>query len=150
MELTSESFCFKVQLINGPKEAEMFYKLCTDYPVILDDKIRQSISSNTYLSIETRFIHLLQPSFNNKLLLIKDKESQPSIRLGTGTVVSQSWATLDNKQQQAIHGVCDELIQQHEFEIAAAIIDAIMQSVDMFSKDKTDADIVLYLASANG
>eukprot|EP01083_Nonionella_stella_P117187 348853_1 len=150
MELTSESFCFKVQLINGPKEAEMFYKLCTDYPVILDDKIRESISSNTYLNTKPIFIHLLQPSFNNKLLLIKDKESQPSIRIATGTVVGQSWATLDNKQQHALQSTCDALIQRHEFHIAASIINGIMQSVNMFSKDKTDADIVLYLASANG
>eukprot|EP01083_Nonionella_stella_P210505 762024_1 len=150
MELTSESFCFKVQLINGPKEAEMFYKLCTDYPVILDDKIRESISSNTYLNTKPRCIHLLQPSFNNKLLLIKDKNSQSSFRIATGSVMCQSWASLDNKQRQALQSTCDALIQRHEFHIAASIINGIMQSVNMFSKDKTDADIVVYLASANG
>eukprot|EP01083_Nonionella_stella_P242044 844652_1 len=150
MELTSDLFCYKVLLINEHKDAKMLYTLCSNYPVIMDEKIRQSISSNTHLNIKPIFIHLLQPSFNNKLLLIKDKESQQSIRIATGTVVGQSWATLDNKQQQALQSTCDELIQQHEFHTAASIINGIMQSVDMFSKDKTDADIVLYLASANG
>eukprot|EP01083_Nonionella_stella_P088320 246055_1 len=112
--------------------------------------IRQCISSNTYCNTEPEFVHSLLPSLENKLQLIRKKTSPMPIKTMTATIIGQSWVNLSNKQQQSVQSACDELIQQREFDIAASIINAIMESADIYSKDKTAADIVVYLASASG
>ena len=56
MTLISSMFCHKVGRINRDQDSQSMYKLCEDYPVIMDEKVRQSIMDNEYLLSQFKFV----------------------------------------------------------------------------------------------
>ena len=65
MGLVSSMFCHKVARINRDQDSQALYTLCTEYPIIMDEKVRRSMMDNEYLLSQFKFaafIHdLLRP-----------------------------------------------------------------------------------------
>ena len=174
--LISSMFCRQIARINQDEYVRLIYKLCTEYPVILDEKVRQSIMDNPYLILKADFAFIngdpveciqnclkrqgLKQTLNIIKSCISDSELDATldmiindefpyeVRSFIASTITRSWRQFNDKDRNLLLNAVS-LLQHSDPESAHIILKNVLEKEQLFlSKDIEE--IISYLISDVG